>query len=230
MKRNNRNNIDLYPYVVSKEKPLSFSSEEYQKTVINLEYVNVDGKYKVIQLTSTIGSEGKSTTVANLAYLLGINKKVLILDLDLRKPKVHRIFEHPNENGLTDYLLGNIDKKTLIKHSEDLNIDFINVGSKTNAIINVLTANKLKQLIQELREQYDYIFIDSPPVLPVADSLSIAKLVDGIIFIVADNAANKKRTLEAFKAIEFTGAEIIGSIMTLQKVRGRKKNSYYYYD
>src|SRR5690554_2436050 len=116
MKRNNKNNIDLYPYVVSKEKPLSFSSEEYQKTVINLEYVNVDGKYKVIQLTSTIGSEGKSTTVANLAYLLGINKKVLILDLDLRKPKVHRIFEHPNENGLTDYLLGNIDKKTLIKH------------------------------------------------------------------------------------------------------------------
>lgn len=221
--------FDLYPYIVSKEEPLSYASEEFQKAVINLEYVNVDNEYKVIQITSTIGSEGKTTTIANLAYLLGINKKVLIIDLDLRKPKVHRIFSVPNEKGVNDYLLGNSSLKDVVKRSKELNIDYLVTGSKTTAIINVLTAAKLKDLIAQLKEQYDYIFIDSPPVLPVADSLSIAKLVDGIVFIVADNAANKKRTLEAFRAIEFTGTKIIGSIMTQQKTKGSKKDSHYYY-
>src|SRR5690554_2539219 len=104
-----------YDYLVTHEQPLSFVTEAFQKALVNLEYVNIDGNYKVIQFTSSLAGAGKTTFVSNIAYLLGKKgKKVVLMDLDLRKPKVNRIFNAPNENGITDYLAGKIEYKELI--------------------------------------------------------------------------------------------------------------------
>ncbi|PKK96867.1 MAG: exopolysaccharide biosynthesis protein, partial [Tenericutes bacterium HGW-Tenericutes-3] len=120
---------EKYDYLVTKEQPLSYTAESFQKVIINLDYANIDGNNKVIQFTSTLASEGKSTFVSNMAYLLGQKgKKVILIDLDLRKPKLNRVFNVTNRDGLTDYLSGKIDYSQVVRHSDDVGIDFIVAG------------------------------------------------------------------------------------------------------
>ena len=204
-----------YDYLITKYDPLSFVTESFQKVIINLEYANVDKNLKVIQFTSTLPSEGKSTFVSNLSYLMGQKgQKVILLDLDLRKPKMNRVFNVPNKNGLTDYLAGKISLDEAINHSDDVGIDFINAGEKTTSVINVLEAKKLKELIAQLRETYDYVLLDTPPVISVSDALYISKLADGVIFIVAQGKAKKVLVKDAIKTLKEYGVNILGIVFT----------------
>ncbi|MDX9692338.1 MAG: CpsD/CapB family tyrosine-protein kinase, partial [Acholeplasmataceae bacterium] len=191
------------------------TTESFQKVLINLDYVNIDGNYKVIQFTSTLASEGKTTFISNMSYLLGQRgKKVIVVDLDLRKPKLNRVFQVPNQNGLNDYLSGKIAYDKLIRHSNELGVDYIISGEKTTAVINVLEANKLKELIAKLRETYDYVLLDTPPVIAVSDALYIAKNTDGVIFIVAQNVAKKALVKEAIQTLKRHDVPLIGTILT----------------
>lgn len=207
---------ERYEYVVTKEQPLSYATESFQKFLINLDYVNIDGNYKVIQFTSTLASEGKTTFITNVAYLLGQrNKKVVIVDLDLRRPKVNRVFEVPNKDGLTDFLSGKIPYDVMLnKNHEKMGVDYIVAGEKTTAVTNVLQANKLKDLIEKLKEEYDYVLLDTPPVIAVSDALYIAKHVDGVVFVVAQNAAKKALVKEAIQTLNRNNVPIIGTILT----------------
>lgn len=206
---------ERYDYLVTKEQPLSYTAESFQKVIINLEYANLDGKFKVIQFTSTLASEGKSTFVSNLAYLMAQkSKKVILLDLDLRKPKMHRVFNSPNKNGLNDYLSGKISYDQLISHSDDFGFDFIISGEKTTAVVNVLESVKMKELIQKLREDYDYVLLDTPPIIAVSDALYVAKNADGIIFIVAQGIAKKQLVKEAIQTLKHNNVHIIGTVLT----------------
>jgi capsular exopolysaccharide synthesis family protein len=206
---------ERYDYLVTKEQPLSYTAESFQKVIINLDYANIDGKIKVIQFTSTLASEGKSTFVSNLAYLLGQKgKKVVLIDLDLRKPKMHRVFNVANKDGLNDYLSGKIQYEQAIKHSESLDLDFIVTGEKTTAVVNVLESSKMKDLIAKLREDYDYILLDTPPVIAVSDALYVAKNADGVIFIVAQGVAKKSLVKEAIQTLKNNNVHIIGTVLT----------------
>lgn len=217
-----------YTYLVAKEQPLSYVTENLQKTILNLEFANVDGNYKVIQFTSTVQSEGKTTLVSNLAYLLAERgKKVIVLDLDLRRPKIHRVTGVPNDNGLNDYLLGEKDLNEIIRGTNGLNIDYIVTGKETTAINNALTSNKLKDLIAKLREDYDYVLLDTPPTHVVSDSYYIAKMVDGIIYVIGQNIAKKQDLKRAFNELKKTNTPIIGAIMSQVKIK--KTEKYYYY-
>jgi capsular exopolysaccharide synthesis family protein len=206
---------ERYDYLVTKEQPLSFTSESFQKVIINLDYANIDGKIKVVQFTSTLASEGKSTFVSNLSYLLAQkNKKVILLDLDLRKPKMQRVFNVPNKNGLTDYLSGKISYTELIQHSDNFELDFIVVGEKTTAIVNILESQKLKELIEKLRQEYDYVLLDTPPIIAVSDALYVAKNADGVIFVVAQGNAKKALVKEAIETLKSNHVHIIGTVLT----------------
>ena len=212
---------ERYDYLVTKEQPLSYTAESFQKVIINLDYANIDGKIKVVQFTSTLASEGKSTFVSNLAYLLGQkNKKVILIDLDLRKPKMQRVFNVPNKNGLTDYLSSKISYDELIQHSTDFDVDFIVAGEKTTAVVNVLESAKMKELIAKLREQYDYVLLDTPPVIAVSDALYVARNADGVIFIVAQGVAKKTLVKEAIQNLKNNNVHIIGTVLTQVSLKG----------
>lgn len=215
MKIFNGDRNERYDYLVTKEQPLSYTAESFQKIIINLDYANIDQTIKVVQFTSTLASEGKSTFVSNLAYLLGQkNKKVILLDLDLRKPKMQRVFNVPNKDGLTDYLAGKISYENLIQHSKDFEFDFIVAGEKTTAVINVLESSKMKELIAKLRENYDYVLLDTPPVIAVSDALYVARNTDGVIFIVAQGVAKKSLVKEAIQTLKTNNVHIIGTVLT----------------
>ena len=111
-----RNRNIPYNFIWSKENPLSFITEAYQKFLANFEYVNIDRKLKVIQITSSLSGEGKSTFISNIAYLLGQkNYKTILLDLDLRKPKVHQIVNDKKMPGVTDVLSERVSLEKAIK-------------------------------------------------------------------------------------------------------------------
>ncbi len=206
---------ERYDYLVTKEQPLSFTAESFQKVIINLDYANLDHHMKVIQFTSTLASEGKSTFVSNLAYLLAQkDKKVILLDLDLRKPKMHRVFNAPNKNGLNDYLSDKISYDQLIKHSESFGFDYIITGEKTTAVVNVLESEKMKSLIAKLRETYDYVLLDTPPIIAVSDALYVSRNADGVIFIVAQGVAKKQLVKEAIQTLKNNNVHIIGTVLT----------------
>lgn len=221
MERNER-----YDYIVTKEQPLSYTTECFQKVLINLDYANIDGDVKVIQFTSTLASEGKSTFISNMAYLLGQKgKKVILVDLDLRKPKMNRVFNVANRDGLTDYLSGKISYETVVRHSDEMDVDYIIGGEKTTSIVNVLEAKKLGELITRLKGEYDYVLLDTPPVIAVSDALYVAKLADGVMFLVAQNVAKKSLVKEAILTLKNNNVRIIGTVLTLVDI---KNGSYGY--
>src|SRR5690554_3341913 len=223
--------LDDYRYIVAKELPLSFAAESVHKTLINLEYVNVDKTLKVIQVSSALTGEGKTSLLINLAYVLKERgKKVLTVDLDLRRPKIHRVFDVANEHGLTEYLAGKITLEQLIRVDDVTGIHYVLSGEKTVAVTNILEATKLKDFFEEIRKEYDYILVDAPPVLAVSDALYISKLSDGILYVIAQDFAKKNDIKEAVQTLKRADTNILGAVLTRVKLKGKSYKYYYNYE
>lgn len=208
-------------------------SEAYTRLKDNILYYNVDGNKKVIQIESSIPGEAKTSVIVNLGVCLGTNnKKVVLLDLDLRRPRIHRLFSIENKDGIADYMLGNIDKAKLIKKTDFTNVDIINRGSQVENSALILTSDKLKNLIEELKSEYDYVLLDCPPVLAVSDYMHIAKLSDGVIFNIAYGITKKNQVRESVSQLRKNNINIIGSIFTFydpKRSNNYKDYSYYRY-
>jgi len=216
-------------YIISKEQPLSFVTESFQNVILNIETANVDQTIKTIQITSTLPDEGKSTLIANLGYLLAKqNKKILMIDLDLRRPKLHRIFNVSKKLGFIDYTLRKYELKDMIRPTFQNNLDVLVSGSKTELISNILISNKLKEMINLLKETYDYILLDSPPVLSASDALYISKLSDAIIYVIAEDKAKKASIKEAVELLIQQKANILGSVLTQKESHFNHYSTKYY--
>ena len=200
--------------------------EPFNKLVSNIKYANVDNPIKVIEITSTLPNELKSTTAANLAYSIASNnQKVIIVDFDIRKPMLHKTFEVEKENGVVDYCIESISLDKLIKHSK-YGVDVITAGKDVLNPISILESEKVKDLISKLKEKYDYVVLDVPPSLACSDSQIISTYSDGVLYTVAINQAKKKDVIECLESLKRVDANIIGVSVT--KAESKKKDYYYY--
>jgi len=208
-------------------KPSIRNFEPYNKLASNIRYSNLDNPYKVIMSTSTVMNELKSTTSANLAFCLAHNgRKTVIIDLDTRKPVLHRTFGVAKEVGIIDYIEGNAKAADIIKKSES-GVDIVTVGKNIINPIAILESAKLKELVEELKKKYDYVIVDTPPLLACSDGLIISKLCDGVVYNIAMNSTKKNDVMEAITSLKNVDAKIIG--LNITKAITDKKDSYYYY-
>lgn len=215
-----------YNMIWTKEKPISYITESFQKLIANLEYVNVDKTYQVLQVSSSVSSEGKTTFLANIAYLLSKKgKKTIMIDLDLRRPKVHKIYDVENTKGITDILADRVDLEEAIKKNKKNGFDVITSGEKTNAVVNLLESNKMKTLIDNLRKKYDYILVDSPPVINVSDAIYISRLTDSILFVLSQNQTKRGLVKEAISLLKRNKCNILGIVINQVDI---KKTRYGY--
>ena len=207
-------------------QPHSVYAESFRKIPINLKYMNVDNEPRVIQISSSIPGEYKTTTSTNLAAVYNESGyKVVLIDCDLRRPKIHRATKLLNDDGLTNFLVDKISFEDLIKKSE-YGFDVITSGESVPYPHVVLSSDKFKDLLTKLRELYDYIIIDSPPSLLVTDSLILSTNVDTTIFVINQKVVKKKEVKEALQLMNKSGAKVSGIILTNVD---RKFSNYGYY-
>lgn len=212
-------------------EPKSIIAEQYRTLRTNLEFAQVGRDVRAIAITSSMPMEGKSTTSANLAYTLGqTGRNVLVVDADLRKPTVHRTFKLNNEQGLTT-LLANPDLKfnQIVQKSNELGLYFLPSGPIPPNPAELIGSPQMSALMSELRDNFDMIIYDTPPVLSVTDAQIIATRVDGVIMVARQNFARKDNVREAKVALENVKANILGFVVNNVPFEEGKGYGYYAY-
>ena len=194
--------------------------------------MSADGKNKVIQFESAVAGEGKTSVACNLAVSLGLtDKKVVVVDLDFRKPKDHIVFEQSKDIGISEYMLDSASREEIIKHTKYQNVDLITGGEKVHNSSLVLVSEKFKNLIASLREEYDYVLLDCAPVLQISDFIHVSKVSDGVLFVVAYAKTIKTQAEDAIKELKRNNIPVLGTVFSMydrKKDRGYGYKYYYY--
>lgn len=210
----------------AKDSPKSPITEAYRKVAANIQFANIDGNIRTIMVTSSMENEGKSTTISNLATVMAdLGKKILLADFDLRKPSIHKQFGLSNRKGLTDLLLNKDNFKNYVNNVYP-GLDVMTAGKIPSNPYEILNSNAIRDFVKELQKHYDYIFLDTPPMILVSDPITIASYSDAVILTIAFSETERevaKKTIESLKKVN---ANIIGTI--LNKVPVTKQNKYYY--
>lgn len=202
-------------------------SEAYRAIRTNLQFAGAGKQLKTLVFTSAIPGEGKSTTVANLAIAMGQDdKKILLIDCDMRKPVVHRRFGLLNR-GLSNCFAEDLPLKEVIQADVFPNLDVVTSGPVPPNPAELLGSKKMKDLLQEAAETYDYVFLDMPPVLAVTDAALMSSRVDGTVIILDSGDIGPDEGKQAKELLEKVHANILGVI--LNKVPQHHKSGYYYY-
>ena len=216
--------------IISIRNPKSPISEGYRGIRTSIEFSNLDKEMKVINVTSSMQGEGKSTVIANLAVsFANLEKKVLLLEGDLRNSSVHRMFNISNINGLTDILLKDKAFAECVHCTDVKNLHVLTCGAMPPNPSEILSSKKMKDFINELREYYDYIFIDTPPIGVVTDAGIISTYSDGCVFVVGSKQCDIEMAKIAKKRLEDVGANIIGAVLNKFEAEGNGYNYYNYY-
>ena len=218
--------------IITVEQPLSLAAESYRRIKTALEFANVDKHPQVIQICSSMQGEGKSITVLNIAATYAEDgKKVIAVDLDFRRPKLHRSFHQENKNGVTDVLAGHVKLEDAIIHGDN-GIDCLNRGEKAPYPTAVLGSEQMAKLFEELRKMYEYIIVDCPPILAVSDAAIISKLCDGCLFVVSQSKTERAAARESVKILRDNNVNILGCIFCGITSKGsnyyNSKYKYYY--
>ncbi|MFQ5473093.1 MAG: polysaccharide biosynthesis tyrosine autokinase, partial [Dehalococcoidia bacterium] len=203
-------------------------AESYRALRTNVTFVGAEKPLQFISLTSPGPGEGKSTTAVNLAVTLaqGGHRTVLI-DGDLRRPLVHRAFAVMREPGLTDILIGQAQAREAIRPEVLGNLDVLPSGSSPPNPSELLGSDAMHSLIAELRREYDYIVIDTPPILPVTDATVVATTTDATILTVRSGDTEEVPARRAMDQLRRINARIAGAV--LNGVNRTRDQSYSYY-
>ncbi len=200
-------------------------SENYYRLKDNILYYSDNGKNKVFQVESSIAGEGKTTVIINLAVALARSgKKVVLLDLDFRRPQIHRSFDIANVNGIAEYMLGECKKEDIIKKTK-YEVDVVNRGKATQNASIIFTSDKFSKLIDELKEEYDIVLFDCPPVLLISDYIHISKLSDAVIFVACAGVTLRNHCKEAIELLKRNDIKIMGTVVTYRNLK--KTNAKY---
>lgn len=203
--------------------------EAYRSVRTNIEYSNLDGKLKVILITSTQQNEGKSTVASNLAISFSSlpNKKILLIDADLRNPSIHRVFKLSNSNGMMNILKGEKNLKSVVYSLNENKLDVLTTGITPPNPDEVLVTEKMSSFIQMVKQNYDYIFIDSPPIGIVSDASLLSQLSDGVIFVISSGEVEIDFAKLAKEKLTNVNAKILGAV--LNKYESHNNDYGYYY-
>lgn len=217
--------------IISYTNPKSPIAEAYRSIRTNIEFSNIDKHIKIITITSTQPNEGKSTVISNLAAAFASleNKRVLIIDGDLRNPSVHKMFGVSNLNGITDILLGEKDVDKCLEKTKIKGLDILKVGKVPPNPSEMLQSNKMRNFIEVIKEYYDYVFIDAPPVGVVADASIISQYSDGVILLVGSNETDIDAAKVSKERLENVGANILGVVLNKFESEGSAYGYYGYY-
>jgi tyrosine-protein kinase Etk/Wzc len=231
--------------LVTHFKPESMGAEAFRALRTNLQFLRLETKGKKFLITSSFVQEGKTLNIVNFALTMAqAGNKVLLIDADLRKPLVHKVFGLPEAPGITDYVLGNYQAKEIYNTISDVmlgdfgidnilktpgmdNLHVVTAGTRPPNPSEILSSTRFRQFLKKVEHTYSFIFIDAPPILPVADASEIATLVDGVFLVYKVGKIGRGVLKRAKSNLENVDAKLVGVI--LNSVKSDEGPEYYRY-
>lgn len=215
--------------LITVTQPKSPVAEQYRTIRTNIEFMAVDREIQAILVTSATQGEGKSTTSSNLAVAYAQQgKKVLIIDTDMRRPTVHYTFRVANGLGLSSLLTRQAEKEKAILPTKVDNLSILTAGPIPPNPAELLSSRAMEHLAEQLREEFDIIIFDAPPLLQVADSRITSKLTDGVVLVVGCTTSDRQRVLKAKEQLELAEAKILGVVLNRRELTDDSAYQYYY--
>lgn len=213
------------------DKKSSSLLESYRAIGTYIQFASPERPPRVILTTSAKRSEGKTTTSVNLATILATSQgRGIIIDGDLRKPAVHKVFEVDNSSGLTAFLTGHTDfDNGLIQETKVPQLDVITAGIVPPNPSQLLDSSRMRELINALLPLYSFIIIDAPPVLGLSDTLILSTMTDGVVMVVRAGDTPKDSVLQARKLLKGVNGKILGVVLNGVRESDLRYGSYYYY-
>ncbi|WP_422659321.1 CpsD/CapB family tyrosine-protein kinase [Paenibacillus sp. EC2-1] len=194
--------------------PKSPISEVYRLLRTKIHFASKDQALKTLMITSTQAGEGKTTTISNLAVTYTQEgKKVLLIDADMRKPSLHRVFSQPNHQGLSTLLMGQTSVEDSIQETIIDQLFLLPSGPIPANSSELLDSVVMRELLELFKQQYDVILIDTPSVLSVSDSVIVSALCDGVVMIVASGKVRKDHLKKAKEQLDHVNARMLGIVI-----------------
>ena len=217
--------------IVAHTHPRSPITESYRALRTSL-LLSSAGKLQSILVTSSVPREGKSTTAANLAIVLAqMGKRVVVVDADLRKPRIRQIFGGSGRKGLVEYLANQAEETEIIESSSVPQLSFIASGPIPPNPAELLSSPRMTTLLENLRGRFDYVIVDSPPVLAVADAIIIGNQVDGLVLCAHGGRTPREVIQRASARLRQAGSHTLGSVLNnLEERHRRDRYSSHYYE
>lgn len=218
---------------MSKKSNNYYTASAYEEAIrtvrTNIQFSSLDKENRIISITSTKPSEGKSTVIYNLAKSFAENgERVILIDCDLRSPSISQIAGIKDNVGVTNYLTGKVSlERAVNKDREQDNLDLMFTGPVPPNPAEILASKIFKNFIEEVSEIYDYVFIDTPPVGLFTDSSIVATLSDGIIFVIKSSDTKKEEINQALNNLKKVEANILGCVLTYMPSKDKGYGSYY---
>ncbi len=205
-------------------------SESYRTIRMGLKFAASQRPLRMVLVTSAVPGEGKTTTAVNLAVMLAnMGDKVLLVDADLRRPAIHKRFGLDNSTGLGSVVLGQAELSSAIRAADGQpNLSVLSAGPTFPNPAEVLSSARTREVLTSLRDRYDLILIDSPPVMPVSDPLILSEMSDGVIMVTKGGATSRAAARQACQSLEKINSAIIGVVMNCVKAPRGGYGSYYY--
>lgn len=217
--------------LVTQNDPKNPAAEAYRVIRTSIQFAQAGKELQTIALTSCTPNEGKSTTIANLAVVLTqAGKSVLLIDCDMRNPTVHKNFNLSNKVGLSSCISMGTALSDAVQKTSIEGLYALTGGVIPPNPSELLGSEQMKNVLQRAKEQYDYVLIDTPPVMPVTDALIVSRFVDGMILVIASAEVKVEMARDVNNQLVNAGANILGVV--LNKVRSEHHGygyGYYYY-
>jgi capsular exopolysaccharide synthesis family protein len=213
------------------ENPKSPVSESYRTLRTNIMFSSLDKKVQTIMVTSSGPKEGKTTVASNLAVIMAqAGCKTVIIDCDLRKPRQHIVFNISNQIGLSNYLIGEALIADVIKQTRVENLQLLPSGIRPPNPAELLGSEKMWSFVELLKNYYDYIILDTSPVVIVTDAQLVSQYADGCLLVVATGEADREAAVKAKELLTKVNSKILGVVLNKVKENSKGRYKHYYYD
>lgn len=225
-RRKQQSSLD-HPLGLIIANPKSGVAEAYRSLRTNIQFYNVGERMRRLLVTSAGPNEGKSTTSSNLAITFAqTGNQVILLDADLRRPFLHRVFQVSNLVGLTNVMVGESTLEEAIRPTEVPGLSVLTSGPIPPNPAEMLGSARMKEVLDQLSALADVVIIDSPPIIAVTDASVLAPQVDGVVLVAGAGLVNREMAQRAKAQLEAVGARILGVVLNGVDAEG---SGYYYY-
>ena len=208
--------LGIDKHLITYYQPKGAIAEQYRTLRTNLKRINKENPVKVVLVTSSIHNEGKSTTSANLAVAMTYEKekKILLIDADMRKGRIHELFGMLNLKGLSNYLENEATADDIIKKTPIAGLEVVTCGFIPTSPSELLGSRRMVDFLEKVREEYDFVIIDAPPVIPLTDAAVMGTSVDGVVIVAQAGRTKREVVKQTELLLAQAGCNVLGFILT----------------